>query len=175
MISAGLGREKNVYCSYEISPFPALMRKTHPTGGLLCLVFAGPGEDKSIDQHFFDARPTISPTTRLCLINRIDGSVSRLEGWPGPALRESASAAGYDGKAALGKKGDVSILVFDSTGGHIFIFSVFLSAHRCAPRADPFFFFPPVLSTVKIQDQTKLPDPGQERSCWNAKLIAPLL
>lgn len=97
--------------------------------------FAGPGEDKSIDQHFFDARPTVSPTTRLCLINRIDGSVSRPEGWPGPALRESASAAGYDGKAALGEKGDVSVLVFDSTGGHIFIFSVFLSAHHCAPRA----------------------------------------
>lgn len=112
--------------------------------------FAGPGEDKSIDQHFFDARPTVSPTTRLCLINRIDGSVSRLEGWPGPALRESASAAGYDGKAALGKKGDVSVLVFDSTGGHIFIFSVFLSAHRCAPRADPFCFFPP--RTFHCQD-----------------------
>lgn len=31
-----------------------------PTGGLLSC-FAGPGENKSIDQHFFDARLTVSP------------------------------------------------------------------------------------------------------------------
>lgn len=42
------------------------------------------------------------------MINRIDGSVSRLEEWPGTELHESSSAAGYDGKAALWKKGEVS-------------------------------------------------------------------
>lgn len=111
--------------------------------------------------------PLVPPTTGLRLISRIDGSVSGPEGWPPPgaAWKCPGSRAATEGRR-WGREAEVSVLDWTAqVGGKTS--SLFLSPARCyATLSLTFvsFFNPLTLPTAKIQDQTKLPDPGQRRS-----------
>lgn len=163
MIFEGFWREKG-FCSNVFKLFPFPKRKINLTGGPLCpvLLVPGPGEDKSIDHHFFDAR---SPFPQQLVFAWLTASTGLSAGWRNGPGRSCIKAPGPQAtmeRQHWGRKVRSAFWIWQHGRAHLHLLcfsfcSLLCVLHWTSPSAPPSSPRPPPyfpLSRSKIKQSS---------------------